>query len=134
MRQCPSPASESQIFGSGKSFDAILLSFLGRGEIPSIQGSTGKRQREIDTRCIIGMDNLNSMLNYESGEKPAAKENYVRVRNAVTMQGTPLTLVGNEIKVGDKVRGLELMDSGLSSEKLSFYAGKIVVIASLSAC
>jgi len=48
--------------------------------------------------------------------------------NAVTIHEAPLTLVGNEIKVGDKAPDFEVIDNGLSPAKLSSYAGKIVVV------
>lgn len=51
--------------------------------------------------------------------------------NAVTMRGKPLTLVGDEIKVGDKAPDFEVMDTSLSPVKLSSYTGKIVVIVSV---
>jgi len=51
--------------------------------------------------------------------------------NAVTMRGKPLTLVGREIKVGDKAPDFEVIDTGLSPVKLSSYAGRIVVIISV---
>ncbi len=50
---------------------------------------------------------------------------------AVTMRGNPLTLIGDEIKVGDKAPDFEVLDTSLSPVKLSSYAGKIVVIASV---
>ena len=52
-------------------------------------------------------------------------------RNAVTMMGNPLTLIGDEIKVGDKAPDFEVTDTGLSAVKLSSYAGKVVVLVSV---
>ncbi len=51
--------------------------------------------------------------------------------NAVTMRGNPLTLVGDEIKVGGKAPDFEVVDTSLSQVKLSSYTGKIVVIVSV---
>jgi len=51
--------------------------------------------------------------------------------NAVTIHGAPLTLVGHEIKAGDKAPDFEVLDNGLSPVKLSSYTGKTVVIASV---
>ncbi|MGA2403707.1 MAG: thiol peroxidase [Syntrophobacteraceae bacterium] len=51
--------------------------------------------------------------------------------NAVTMRGNPLTLVGDEIKVGDKAPDFQVTDTSLSQVKLSSYTGKIVVIVSV---
>ena len=51
--------------------------------------------------------------------------------NAVTMRGKPLTLVGDEIKVGDKAPDFEVIDNSLSPVRLSSFAGKVVVIVSI---
>ncbi len=51
--------------------------------------------------------------------------------NAVSMRGKPLTLLGDELKVGDKAPDFEAIDTGLSPVRLSSYAGKIVVIVSV---
>ena len=51
--------------------------------------------------------------------------------NAVTMHGKPLTLVGNEIKVGDKAPDFTMLDTGLAPVSLSAHAGKTVVIVSV---
>ena len=47
----------------------------------------------------------------------------------VTFAGNPLTLLGNEIKVGDKAPEFIGVGAGLVPVKLSDYAGKIVIIA-----
>ncbi|MGC8494409.1 MAG: thiol peroxidase [Syntrophobacteraceae bacterium] len=51
--------------------------------------------------------------------------------NAVTMRGNPLTLVGDEVKVGDKAPDFTLLDTGLAPVALSAYAGKVVAIISV---
>ncbi len=51
--------------------------------------------------------------------------------NAVTMKGKPLTLVGNEVRVGDKAPGFVLLDNGLAPVGLSAYEGRVVVIVSV---
>jgi thiol peroxidase len=48
---------------------------------------------------------------------------------AVTMRGNPLTLVGDEIKVGKAAPNFELVGQDLSSVKLSDYAGKVVIVS-----
>jgi thiol peroxidase len=50
---------------------------------------------------------------------------------AITFQGNPLTLLGNEVKVGGKAPDFELLDNGLSPVKLSSYLGKVVVVSSV---
>ena len=47
----------------------------------------------------------------------------------VTFAGNPLTLIGNEIKVGDKAPDFVAVGAGLVPVKLSDYAGKTVIIA-----
>ena len=47
----------------------------------------------------------------------------------VTFAGNPLTLLGNEIKVGDKAPDFAAVGAGLVPVKLSDFAGKTVIIA-----
>lgn len=47
----------------------------------------------------------------------------------VTFAGNPLTLLGNEIKVGDKAPDFTAVGAGLVPIKLSDFAGKTVIIA-----
>jgi thioredoxin-dependent peroxiredoxin len=46
-----------------------------------------------------------------------------------TMKGNPLTLVGNEIKVGDQAPDVTLVANDLSEVKLSSFKGKKVIIS-----
>jgi thiol peroxidase len=50
---------------------------------------------------------------------------------AVTMRGNPLTLVGYEVKTGDKAPDFEVIDNGLSPVRLSSYLGRVVVNSSV---
>jgi len=50
---------------------------------------------------------------------------------AVTMRGNPLTLVGQELSVGDPAPDVELLDNGLNAVKLSSFQGKVCVISSV---
>ncbi|MCU0560097.1 MAG: thiol peroxidase [Desulfobacterales bacterium] len=52
-------------------------------------------------------------------------------KNAVTLRGNPMTLVGNEIKVGDKAPDVELLDNDLKPVRLSDFRGKVVVVSSV---
>ena len=45
------------------------------------------------------------------------------------MGGNPLTLVGNEIKVGEQAPEAVLIDNDLAEKKISDYAGKVVIIS-----
>ncbi len=47
----------------------------------------------------------------------------------VTFAGNPLTLLGNEIKVGDKAPEFVAVGTGLTAVKLSDFGGKKVIIA-----
>ena len=49
----------------------------------------------------------------------------------ITFQGNPLTLVGQELKVGDKAPGFTVVDNGLSPVTLSSYAGKVKIISAV---
>lgn len=50
---------------------------------------------------------------------------------AVTLKGTPFTLVGNEVKEGDKAPDFRVVDNGLAEKGLADYAGKVVVISAV---
>ena len=50
---------------------------------------------------------------------------------AVTMRGNPLTLVGDELKVGDTAPDFELVGQDMSPVKLSDYAGKVVIVSAV---
>lgn len=52
-------------------------------------------------------------------------------KDIITMKGNPLTLVGKEIHIGDPAPDVELLSNDLSPVKLSFYLGKICVIATV---
>ena len=49
----------------------------------------------------------------------------------ITMKGNPLTLVGNEVKVGDPAPDVGVLNNDLSPVKLSSYRGKVCVISSV---
>jgi len=47
------------------------------------------------------------------------------------MKGTPLTLVGNEVKIGEKTPDFEAIDNDLSPVKLSSFLGKVCIISAV---
>ena len=47
----------------------------------------------------------------------------------ITFAGNPLTLLGNEIKVGDKAPDFTAVGAGLAPVKLSDFEGKVIIIA-----
>jgi thiol peroxidase len=49
----------------------------------------------------------------------------------ITMKGDPLTLIGDELKLGDPAPDVEMLDNDLSSVKLSSFRGKVCVISSV---
>ena len=49
----------------------------------------------------------------------------------VTIHGDPLTLVGREVKVGDKAPDFTVLDNDLKPVSLSEFKGKVVVLASV---
>jgi thiol peroxidase len=52
-------------------------------------------------------------------------------KGAVTMKGKPLTLVGNEVKVGQMAPDCTLTGNDMSPVKLSEFRGKVCVISSV---
>ncbi len=49
----------------------------------------------------------------------------------ITMRGNPLTLVGEEVKVGDPAPDFVVLDNNLSPIKFSSYRGKTCIISSV---
>jgi len=49
----------------------------------------------------------------------------------VTMRGNPVTLVGNQVKVGDAAPDFVVIDNNLAPVKFSSYRGKICIISSV---
>lgn len=52
-------------------------------------------------------------------------------KNVVKMKGNPITLVGNEVKVGDKAPDFTVLDGALQPVKLSDFRGKVVILTSV---
>ena len=51
--------------------------------------------------------------------------------DVVKFQGNPLTLVGNELKVGDRAPDAEVLANDLSEVKVSDFKGKVCVICTV---
>jgi len=49
----------------------------------------------------------------------------------VTMKGNPMTLVGNEVNVGDRAPDFVVMDNDLSAVNFSSYRDKVCIISSV---
>lgn len=52
-------------------------------------------------------------------------------KNAVTLKGKPVTLIGKEIKVGQKAGSFKVLDHDLAERGLGDFRGKIKLIASV---
>lgn len=52
-------------------------------------------------------------------------------KGLITMKGSPLTLVGNEVKVGDAAPDFEVVANDLSLVRLSAFRGKVCIISSV---
>ncbi|MCX8126461.1 MAG: thiol peroxidase [Dehalococcoidia bacterium] len=51
--------------------------------------------------------------------------------NLVTLNGKPVTLIGNEVKVGDSAPDFTVVDNDLNPVRLSNFRSKLVVISSV---
>lgn len=51
--------------------------------------------------------------------------------NAVTLKGKPITLLGDEVKAGQKAKDFKVLDSDLNEKSLGNFKGKIKLIASV---
>ena len=49
----------------------------------------------------------------------------------ITFQGNPLTLLGDEIKFGDKAPEFTATDNGLAPKALADFAGKVLIISAV---
>jgi thiol peroxidase len=52
-------------------------------------------------------------------------------KGVITMHGNPLTLVGQEVKVGQKAPDFTVVNTDLSPVTLSSFAGKVIVISTV---
>lgn len=49
----------------------------------------------------------------------------------VTFQGNPMTLIGEEVSVGQQAPDFRVVDNGLNPVSLSDFAGKTLILASV---
>jgi len=67
-----------------------------------------------------------------SSQKESLRESSMKEYiGLVAMKGKPLTLLGNELKVGDKAPGFTVLDNDLSPVDFSSFLGKVCVISSV---
>lgn len=52
-------------------------------------------------------------------------------KGIITMKGNPLTLVGEELREGDRAPDVEVLDNELAPVKLSSFKGKVLIVASV---
>ncbi|MBZ4643896.1 thiol peroxidase [Deferribacterales bacterium Es71-Z0220] len=50
-------------------------------------------------------------------------------KGLITMKGNPVTLFGNEVKVGDNAPDFNVVDMGLAPKSLQDYSGKLKIIS-----
>ena len=60
-----------------------------------------------------------------------ARRLIVERKNVVTLKGNPVTLLGDEVKVGDKARDFKALDYNLGEKTIKDFQGKIKLIASV---
>ena len=49
----------------------------------------------------------------------------------ITFKGNPMTLVGQEVKVGDKAPDFTVVDNGLATTSLATYGGKVKIFSAV---
>jgi thiol peroxidase len=60
------------------------------------------------------------------------KESIMKERaGLITMRGNPLTLVGSEVRVGDRAPDFNVLDNDLSPVHFSSYRGKLCILSSV---
>jgi thiol peroxidase len=60
------------------------------------------------------------------------KETYMQERDGlVTMKGNPITLIGSELKVGDKAPDFVAMDNDLNPVSFDSFRGKVCILSSV---
>jgi thiol peroxidase len=52
-------------------------------------------------------------------------------KGVITVKGDPLTLIGEDISIGDTAPDFEVLDGNLAAVKLSAYRGKVCIISSV---
>lgn len=52
-------------------------------------------------------------------------------KGLVTFMGNPLTLIGNEVKVGESAPGCVVLDNNLTPVNLSSFRGKVCILSSV---
>jgi thiol peroxidase len=94
----------------------------------------GKRRTETRRRTRVAVWALLIVLAVAAGcrkpderKEPAMKER----TGLVTMKGNPVTLLGNEVKVGQPAPDVELVANDLSTVRLSSFSGKVRIITSV---
>jgi thioredoxin-dependent peroxiredoxin len=78
------------------------------------------------TICVFGLIASTSLLFTGCREKVMEER-----KGLVTMKGKPVTLVGQEVKAGEKAPDFEVTANDLSPVKFSSFTGKVCIIASV---
>jgi thiol peroxidase len=51
--------------------------------------------------------------------------------DAITFKGNPLTLIGDEVKIGDTIPDVEILGNTLAPVRLSSFRGRVMIISSV---
>ncbi len=96
---------------------------------PTIGFGTDPGQWTAMPHCLYQKSNphLEKHIYHKQKERQTMAE-----RNGlVTLKGNPVTLTGNEVKVGDKAPDAELTANNLAPVKISGYKGKVCIISAV---
>jgi thiol peroxidase len=80
---------------------------------------------------VVKMDKIRKILIMTMAVLFAGCQGSIKMERAdvITFKGSPMTLVGKPVVVGQKAPDAALTDTGMSSVKLSSYAGKVVILS-----
>lgn len=97
--------------------------------------SEGKYRKALDDAVADTPPATTQPITKEKDMTPQTSATLESIRSerpgAVTMKGHPLTLIGPELKVGDKAPDFYVMDNDLKETRLSDFRGRICVISSV---
>lgn len=111
------------------------MNFLHRLILPEIgQGFSFKRTHILTVRkrknCVKKKKQENFYLFTMLIKSIFLNTDYMERNNSkVTFGGNPVTLLGHEVKTGEKAASFTLLDSGLKPRTLADYQGKIKIVA-----
>jgi thiol peroxidase len=78
---------------------------------------------------VFAMDDSTGVTPGMTGRQVVKEKHMMERTGLITTKGNPLTLVGDEVKVGDKAPDFTVIDNGMQPVKFSSFAGKVVIIS-----